>query len=129
MSTRATYSFECEDIDTIVVFYVHHDNYPEGAENYFWNMYQGICENFFSAPCQEPYKGGLAEVFMKSNGKHVEFSNPKSVGCCGDEYHYLMKADGTLEAFKSEIGIKRSFKPFFKGHYAEFINKYREKPN
>ncbi len=128
MSTRATYSFESGNIDTPVVFYVHCDNYPEGAANYFWIMYQGVCENFLSNHYQKPYKGGLAEVFMKSNGKHVEFTNPESVGCCDDEYHYLMKIDGTLEAFKAGKGIERSFKPFFKGHYAAFINKYGDKP-
>ncbi len=44
MSTRATYSFESRNIDTPVVFYVHCDNCPEGAANYFWIMYQGVCE-------------------------------------------------------------------------------------
>ena len=65
MSTRATYSFEHPYLDKPINFYIHCDNYPEGAAVYFYEMHIN----------KQNVKGFLPETFIKTNLGSVEFSN------------------------------------------------------
>lgn len=112
MSTRATYSFDTEMTHKQNVFYIHFDNYPEGAAYYFWVMHN-----------HRHYKGGLGEIFFKANADVTEFTESHEYH--GDtEYRYHMDQQGQLTVEKVVYEPKRAFVPFFRGHYAEFINQY-----
>lgn len=124
MSTRATYKFEHEDQN--IYFYVHHDNYPEGAAIYFLEMHKLLVkslDNFYE------FRGSYAEAFIKSN-KMSEFTRDH-MAHWDTEYRYSINKNGILTA---EHIKKRNFdnpendiwETFFTGHYAEFINKYIE---
>lgn len=113
MSTRATYSFEHEWRPK-VTFYIHMDNYPEGAAVYFWNMHK-----------HRHYKGSLADTFIKGNPFAVELTN-RHEGHSDTEYRYYMDQQGILTAKKSDYSVENKFITFFSGHYAEFINLYSD---
>lgn len=114
MSTRATYSFETELTNKPIVFYIHSDNYPEGAAYYFWQMHK-----------HRHYKGGLGEIFCKANANATQFTEGHEWH--GDtEYRYYMDKNGQLMVEKFVYEPKKTFVSFFRGHYAEFVNQYSE---
>lgn len=119
MATRATYSFKHRFAKKDIVFYVHWDNFPEGAAEYFWEMHQ-----------HKHLKGGLAEVFIKANPLSVEFTRSHEYHA-DTEYRYHMDKDGFLAAEQIDRNASKfcKFDIFFTGHYAEFINEYNEGAN
>jgi hypothetical protein len=115
MSTRATYSFEHPYLNKQVNFYIHSDNYPEGAAVYFWEMHKN----------KDNVKGFLPETFIKANLSSVEFSDGHDRH--GDtEYQYHIDKQGILTAKKLKNWDARQFKDFFKEHYVEFINQHEK---
>lgn len=123
MSTRATYSFATRiDDELIVNFYIHHDNYPTGAAYYFWRMHNNA-KKYWSTANRSSFKGGLAEIFIKSNADTVEFTLGHDYH--GDtEYQYHMERDGMLTA--TAIKNDGTHVIIFKGHYGKFISEYDE---
>ena len=110
MSTRATYQFNC-GFKKEPVIYLHHDGYPEGAADYFYNMF--ICEN---------KKGSFFDTFHRANDRAEITESHESHG--DTEYRYTLNDDGHLTAEKLTDGETYKFEAFFCGSYIEFINKY-----
>lgn len=107
MATRATYSIEHDY--GIEYFYIHWDNYEEGAAHYFFNMHNAKTKG----DC-------LVTRFIVGNPLAVEFTRNHSQH--GDtEYRYDLDKDGNLTVKKEYDG---EWYPKFSGHYAEFINRY-----
>lgn len=101
MSTRANYRIDG------VLFYIHHDGYPEGAADYFNDA---IIEN----------NGRLtAGAFMRTNNG-CEFSG----GLHSDiEYFYNYNSPGDiLKAYKVDFEGERTL--FFEGSIYDFINEH-----
>ena len=116
MSTRATYSFEHQYFNKMIIsYYIHHDNYPKGAAIYFWNMHNKRCDA----------KGSFAEVFIKANIGTVEFSEGHD-SHCDTEYQYHVNQEGILTAKELTDFATRTFDVFYEGHYAEFINLHQD---
>lgn len=101
MSTRANYRIDD------VLFYIHHDGYPEGAADYFNDA---IIKN----------NGRLtAGAFMRAN-ERCEFSD----GLHGDIeyfYNYNSKED-ILRAYSVDFEGEKTL--FFNGSIFDFINEY-----
>lgn len=113
MSTRGTYSFK-HNWKGETIFYIHSDNYPEGAAEYFWQMH-----------LNKHLKGCLADVFIKANPLSVELTKNHEYHA-DTEYRYYMNTNGVLVAKQVDYDVfdNSKFDVFFTGHYAEFINKY-----
>jgi hypothetical protein len=106
MSTRATYKFESHT--GAHTFYGHHDGYPQGAAFRLWLMHHTRC------------RGGYGDAFFRGN-PDVELTRSHELH--GDtEYRYTINKDGILSATERIPG--QEWKPFYVGHYAEFVNNY-----
>jgi len=97
MSTRGTYKIYDGYNDLDVYFYVHHDNYPEGAAEKFKNMLTMVDEAPYGwqyGPCF-----GYAAAFFRAN-EGARFT--KNHRCHGDtEYQYnIVKEDNNSEEIR-----------------------------
>lgn len=108
MSTRATYEFVDNGIKTYV--YVHYDNYPEGAANYFYET------------LINPSKGNFATQFIRAiNGAEITESHEYH----GDtDYQYIITGTGP-KAHLNCISVQ-SKTNVFEGFLDDFINQYKE---
>ncbi len=97
MSTRGTYKIYDFYNELDVYFYVHHDNYPEGAAEYFKNMLTMLDK--VPHGCQYVPRFGYAAAFFRAN-EGVRFT--KNHHCHGDtEYQYnIVKNDNNSEEIR-----------------------------
>lgn len=127
MSTRATYSFAINKLNenNLVHYYIHNDNYPEGAAAYLLAMYE-IC-NHVKAPAAQSLSvkwDSLASGFLVANPCDVEFTLNHETHT-DTEYRYFITGEGMLRAEKIHYGSDDvSWIEFFNGHYTQFINQY-----
>ncbi|MCP4473463.1 MAG: hypothetical protein GY821_02615 [Gammaproteobacteria bacterium] len=122
MSTSAIYIFEHPLLTQPMRYYVHQDNHPEGAANYFWRMHKHIMGRLFENIDIQHYRGELAEVFMKANVEQAEFISDNTIDH-SIHYRYEINKSGKLNAYQYCDEAKQ-YQLFFSDHYAEFINQY-----
>lgn len=109
MSTRATYLIAANPIKPkhFVCFYIHSDNYLEGAAYYFLQMH--YCKNS---------RGHYAGRFFRSN-EYAEFAY--SHNSHGDtEYRYHLNAQGQLTVWS--IDTRNKWVKIYRGFWHEFVN-------
>lgn len=111
MSTRATYEFISEFCTNTI--YIHHDGYLQGAAYYFWNMHHNHS------------KGNAASRFLRANEQAELTGDHNSHG--DTEYRYTLDKKGKLTAMNCGLETGNKWKVVFRGHYAEFLNKYGPK--
>jgi hypothetical protein len=117
MSTRGTYTVKAKFYEHTITkhFYIHHDNYPEGAAHHLreFIMFEG--------------RGSAIERFLRALPYSEFTDNPENHG--DTEYHYTIDAT-TWEIVAFEL--KRDWQDgkndkkivFFSGLLVDFINKY-----
>ena len=127
MSTRATYSFNHSDEFT-TYFYIHSDNYPEGAAAYLLEMYKVSKEYSLDGVKRLVVKNNdLTSAFLVGNSLSAEFTRHHEAHC-DTEYRYYLMDDGMMRAEKIQYqGEDGQFVAFFNGHYTQFINQYYAK--
>ncbi len=116
MSTRATYEFKsanCSLLDITVCFYIHSDNYPEGAAEKLYFMRDTTCLD----QCQD-----YAGQFFRIN-KRAEFTKNRDVHW-DTEYHYVFSKNETLSVFERQIN--QSWALTYEGDWLVFVNQYQE---
>jgi hypothetical protein len=149
MSTRGTYKIYDDYNRLDIYFYIHHDNYPEGAAYYFQKML-----DYMEMNKEEYVRPTYAEAFFRVNNE-AHFT--KSHAAHGDtDYQYnILKTDNKghiLQAFEIDRDWKRynkelaqlnrgntkpennisptlhmTRKKFFEGSVEDFIKTYEEK--
>lgn len=106
MSTRATYKIGTRDSHS-VVFYIHHDGYPEGAAEYF-----------LAAATANTLRGGMAERFVRAND-NAEFTTSHQIH--GDtEFRYTLDVNHTLYA-EARVDFSDKWEGIYMGPLADFI--------
>jgi hypothetical protein len=112
MSTRATYKIVSEGGQPNITLYIHHDGYPEGAAEYFYNLLN-----------VENRRGGWATQMIRANdGAEITGSHELH----GDtEYRYnLYESTNSVEAIKEIGSDNETWQTFFSGSIVDFIKKY-----
>lgn len=108
MSTRATYLIAAsQEMNDSVCFYVHNDNYPEGAAHYFRQMHG-----------YKNLRGHYAGRFFRAN-VNAEFTLSHD-SHCDTEYRYTLNAKGQLKVLHRELRDK--WVTIYKGPWYEFVN-------
>ncbi|WP_069268546.1 hypothetical protein [Paraburkholderia nodosa] len=112
MRTLAQYSFVLRDGGK-VAFHIHNDGYAEGAAAYF------LFAHLSSA------RGSFADRFHRANERAEICSMDSDQGVL---FRYAVADDGSLVArrrVRNDRGdAVDKWVVFFRGHYAEFINRY-----
>jgi len=113
MSTRATYLLPAAyHSDQMVCFYIHHDGYPEGAADYFYEMHH--CNNT---------RGGMAGRFFRAN-LNAEFTKDHEEH--GDtEFRYTINHQDELSVWKKGM-LGNQWNIIYQGSWHHFVNKYLE---
>jgi len=114
MSTRGTYEFQHQD-GSSKFFYVHHDNYPEGAAEKIWKMFENMYRTeLFPEP---------AFLLMNDRAGLTESHDSHS----DTDYRYTFKPDMTLIAescsYRGDEGAKQ-WKTFYEGAPKGFMDAY-----
>lgn len=129
MSTRGTYQFEN------LTFYIHHDNYLEGAARYFYRMIEASFKVNKSPDGLHPIdthntRGGMEFAFIRGNG-NAEFT--KSSEEHGDtQFRYIihMGDNGLIHLNAQEKhwtdGDLVHWRVIYNDEISEFINQYAE---
>lgn len=108
MSTRATYLIAASlNPKHFVCFYIHSDNYPEGAAYNFLRMH--YCED-----SPDHY----ADKFFRSN-THTEFTYSHD-SHADTEYRYHLNAQGQLTVWS--LDTRNKWVKIYRGLWHEFVN-------
>lgn len=131
MSTRGTYQFEN------LTFYIHHDNYLEGAARYFYKMVEASIKINTSPDALHPIddhntRGGMEFAFIRGIG-NADLSKGHDHHSDTEFRYFLNTSDlgvvtiNAQEKMWTEIeGDKVHWRVVYNGELSEFINKYAE---
>lgn len=118
MSTRGTYRFVGFNGDIAEHFYKHHDNYPSGAAELFWQ-----------AACACETSSGLQDAF-------VDAADPEAIDChsrhADTDYRYDVFRDMTLglvevHCWKRLMGkTKDQWQLHYSGSLQGFLAQFRQ---
>ena len=115
MSTRGTYRVYDDYNYIYVCFYIHHDNYPSGAADYFKNMLN--FENKNSCSADSFYRANHDATFTKSHSSHGDTEYRYDIVWSKKERKTVLKA----------YGLNDGGKCFYTGSVEGFITKYGNK--
>lgn len=122
MSTCATYEIYDDYNDLDVCFYVHYDNYPEGAALYFQRMldYRGMKE-------KEHLKLSYAEAFFRANSE-AHFTKGHSWHEDTEYQYNIIKTEdnGYILEGRELCPDTMTSEKFFEGSVEDFIKLYKE---
>lgn len=135
MSTRATYKIYSAYNETYTYFYIHSDNYPEGATQYFNNLL-----NLVNDITNQFGYSTLGEAFLIANSEYASFTASHNAHY-DTEYRYDITKDkfsNTVTLTAKEVrknrdsldkhgDFKRTTKTFYQGTIEGFIEKYSNK--
>ncbi len=125
MSTRATYRFYDNYKRLDIYFYVHYDNYPDGAASYFQKMLNYIKESQKSSYAEAFVRTNLHAYFTKNHDVHSDTEYQYNVikGSIAEDNGYILQAfkfEYRQDQYDKEV---RTPEKIFEGSVEDFIER------